>query len=194
MGLRLITPPASEPITLTEAKAHLRVTHSDDDAIIALYLSAVRQHIDGRDGWLGRALVTQTWELSLDAFPLDNTIRLPMPPLQSVVSVKYDDTIGDEVTLSTDAYAVDAESQPGWVVINAGSAPAIWSGINAVRIQYVAGYGAAAAVPSSIKAALLLMLSALYENRSEVVIGQTAITLPFASKALLQPFQVFSHF
>ena len=194
MGLRLITPPSAEPITLTEAKQHLRVTHTDDDAMIAIYLQAARQHIDGRDGWLGRAIMTQTWELSLDCFPLDGTIRLPFPPLQSVTSVKYDDSIGDEQTLAPDAYSVDAESQPGWVVMNAGGWPATFAGINAARIRFVAGYGTAAEVPASIKAALLLMLGTLYENRSEVVIGQTAVVMPFAAQVLLRPFQVFSHF
>lgn len=193
MSLRLITPPASEPITLVEAKAHLRVDHAYDDAIIQLYLSAARQHIDGYDGWLGRAIMPQTWELALDCFPADGTIRLPLPPLQSVTSVKYDDVAGDEQTMPPTDYSVDAKSQPGWVVMNSGGWPTTWTGINSVRITYIAGYASAAEVPAAIKAAILLMLGNLYENRSDVVIGRTAVVMPFAAQVLLLPLQVFSH-
>src|ERR1043165_9106345 len=95
-NLRLTDAPSVEPITLEEARDHLRLvasgspaTHPDDDMIEA-FITAARQHIDGKDGWLGRCLITQTWELVLDTFP-DGEIRLPLSPVQEVVSIKYDD-------------------------------------------------------------------------------------------------------
>lgn len=190
MSLKLITAPSEEPVSVAEAKKHLRVDHSYDDAMIELYLKAARQHIDGKDGWLGRALVTQTWEFTLDAFPT-NEIRIPIPPLQSVTSIVYDNVDGDEETMSSDLYTVDNRNEPGWVFSD--SWPSTFAGINAVRVRFVAGYGAASAVPEAIKAAILLLVGSLYDNRNEVVIGQTAVILPFASKALLLPYQNFTH-
>lgn len=209
MALRLITAPSVEPLTLAQAKAHLRVDHSDDDAMIGMLLAAARQHIDGRDGWLGRALVTQTWELVLDSFPggcaganSGPEIKIPIPPLQSVTSISYDNADGDPTVLPADTYTVDTDSAPGWVVPNSDSPwPTTFNAINAVRIRFVAGYAPStdsppdlrANVPAPIKAAILLMLGTLYENRETIVIGQSAVTLPWAAEALLAPFRIFSH-
>lgn len=211
MSLRLITAPSVEPVSLTEAKAHLRIDHTDDDTLIGLLIAAVRQHIDGRDGWLGRALVSQTWELVLDSFPggcyryghsTGSEIKIPIPPLRSITSITYDNEDGDATVLSSDDYTVDTDSVPGWVVPNSETPwPTTINAINAVRIRFVAGYAPTtdsppdltANVPAPIKAALLLMLGTLYENRQDVVIGQTAIQMPWSVKALLDPYRIYSH-
>ena len=198
MALRLITAPAVQPLTLAEAKAHLRVDSSDDDFLIASLIDAARAYVDGKDGFLGRALVTQTWEVVIDEFP-ENEIKIPLPPLQSVVSIKYDDSAGVEQTLATTEYTVDAVSEPGWVVpVTTGWPASIFEGINAVRIQFVAGYppgtdspvDLAANVPGSVKAAMLLHVGAFYAHRENVVVGQTAVLLPWASEQLLRPYRV----
>jgi uncharacterized phiE125 gp8 family phage protein len=197
MALRLITAPAVEPITLTEAKAHLRVDHSDDDAKIEICIQAARSYVDGKDGFLGRALVTQTWELVIDEFPT-NEIKIPLPPLQEIVSVKYDDGGGVERTLDAVEYFIDAVSEPGWIVPLTTGWPSTLDGINAVRIRFIAGYppgtdspiDLAANVPGSIKAAMLLHIGALYEHREAVVVGQTAVLLPWGAEHLLRPYRV----
>src|SRR5262245_51885551 len=128
MALRLISGPTVEPITLTEAKAHLRVDHTADDTLIAMYIAAARTDCEE---WTARAFVAQTWELVLDEFP-DDEILLPRPPLQSVESIKYDDADGLEQTLATTEYAVDDASQPGWVVpVTTGWPSSTFEGINA---------------------------------------------------------------
>jgi uncharacterized phiE125 gp8 family phage protein len=173
MALTLVTAPAVEPISLTEAKAHLRVSHSNDDTLISMYIRAAREYVEGEHGFLGRALVTQTWRLTLDEFPT-NEIKIPLPPLQSVVNVYYDDSDGNEQTVDSDLYYVDTASEPGWVV-----PVAIWptplDAINAVRIDFIAGYlpttdsppDLAGNVPFNIKAAMLLMIADWMENREE---------------------------
>ena len=98
MSLDLVTAPLVEPISLEEAKAHLRVSHDDDDAIIQLYIQAARSYIDGEHGFLGRCLVTQTWLLTIDEFPADE-IKIPLPPLQRVIEVAYDDPDGNGTVL-----------------------------------------------------------------------------------------------
>jgi uncharacterized phiE125 gp8 family phage protein len=195
MAIRLITAPAAEPITLTEAKEHLRVDHTAEDAKISALILAARQDCEE---WTARAFVTQTWELVIDTFPT-NEILIPRPPLQSVTSVKYDDGDGVEQTLGALDYEVDDVSQPGWVVpVTTGWPTSIWTGINSVRIQYVAGYAPgtdspidlAFNVPGPIKAAILLTLGHLYENRETVVVGTTAVNLPQGAEFLLRQYRV----
>lgn len=196
MAIRLITPPAAEPITLVEAKEHLRVDHSTDDALIAAMITASRTFCEQ---WTARAFVTQTWELVIDDFP-SAEIMLPLPPLQSVTSVKYDDAGGVEQTLGTTEYDVDTVNQPGWVVPSTSGWPtSVWTGINSVRIRYVAGYDPsadsppdlAANVPGSLKAAMFLYLGQLYDQREDVVVGTIVNKVPTGSvDFLLRQFRV----
>jgi uncharacterized phiE125 gp8 family phage protein len=182
MALRMITPPAIEPINLDEAKIHLRVDHNDDDALISSLISSAR---DYAERWTARAFITQTWELVIDEFPA-NEIELPLPPLRDVISIKYDDGAGAEQTLSTSEYEVDTVSQPGWVVPALGGWPATFNGINAVRIRYNAGYGPSgnspedlgSDVPASIRSAILLQVGMLYANRESVVVGTVVNQVP----------------
>src|SRR5690348_16556758 len=105
MSLRLIADPATEPVSLAEAKAHLRVTASDEDALISALIIAAREAAEHE---LGRALITQTWEKTLDLFP--DAIELTNPPVQSVASVQYLDIDGVEQTLSSVSYTLDNAS------------------------------------------------------------------------------------
>jgi uncharacterized phiE125 gp8 family phage protein len=200
MALTLITPPAVEPLTLAEAKAHLRVDTTDDDDLISALLTASRSFCEE---WTGRAFVTQTWELVLDDFPTDlnaDEIEIPRPPLRSVTSIKYDDETGLEHTLATDQYEVDDISQPGWVVpVDAGWPVALWEGINAVRIRFVAGYAPGANspdtfadnIPGAIKAAIRLYLGQLYDQREDIVVGTIVNRVPSGSvQSLLRNFRV----
>lgn len=197
MALRQITAPAVDPITLVEAKAHLRVNVSDDDSLIGIFIKAATQNVEGPDGFLGRALVTQTWELVIDEFP-DSEIKIPLPPLQEIVSIKYDDASGNEQTLAADQYYVDTASQPGWVVPITAGWPSTIDAINAVRIRFTCGYAPTADsppdlvanVPYSIKAGILLTVGTLYANRETVVIGVTAVQLPWGVEQLLRPHRV----
>jgi uncharacterized phiE125 gp8 family phage protein len=186
MALRLITPPAEEPVSLVEAKAHLRVTDPGEDTYISGLITAARMHIDGKDGILGRALVTQTWDLVLDAFPDD--ILVPLPPLQSVQQITYVDEDGNEQTLAPDQYTVDTVNEPGWIVAGPNGWPKTGDYINAVRVTFTAGYQV---VPEPIKIAVRLMIGHWYENREDVVIGVTVMKLPNASEMLLAPYKVY---
>lgn len=192
MALKLITAAAVDPLDLAEVKAHLRVDHVDDDALITIYQRAAVAAIEGKDGWLGRALITQTWDLYLDSFPAGE-IKIPLAPLQSVTHVKYDDAAGVEQTVAAADYTVDAISEPGWVVPNDGVAwPTTLVAVNAVRVRFVAGYGvASASVPAAIRAAILLTVGTLYGAREDVVLGQTAAELPGAAQHLLSTFRVY---
>lgn len=181
-GLVQTSAPAAEPVTLAEAKLHLRVDGGDEDALIGSLVTAARQTCESASG---RSFVTQTWKLTLDHFR-GWLIELPRPPLQSVTSIVYVDPAGVSQTLSASLYEVDVTSPTGTVApIWSGYWPATQYKRQAVAITYVAGYGAASAVPEAIKAAIKLLVGHYYENREAVVTGMTASELPLGVGSLL---------
>ena len=190
MTTKLITGPAVEPISLAEAKAHLRVDGSDDDALIGLLIQSARQAAEHE---AGRVLVSQTWELVLDAFPAAE-LELRTAGVLSIASVKYIDTAGAEQTLAGAAYVLDAEAAPAYLLPAAGySWPATADTANAVRVRYVAGFGAAAAdVPASIRHWMLLHIGTAYAQRESVAAGVPVAELPGRyHAALLDPWRVY---
>ena len=178
MGLRLITPPATFPVTLAEAKQHCNVNVTDYDALLNRYIGSATTAVEN---WLGRALIDQTWELSLDTFP-PNEMRIPKPPLIQVVSIKYDESDGDEITLPASAYTVDLQKRDGYGWILPDSAwPATFAGINSVRVLFRAGYlnqasPPAMAVPDDIRHAVLLGVGDAFDTRATISIGLTVFT------------------
>ena len=183
MALKLITAPLPI-VTTAEIKKHVRAEYfTDDDAYLEACIAAATDHVDGKDGWLGRALGTQTWDLVLDEFPSDG-IRIPLPPMQSVTYLRYvspDTGLETDLTVNTD-YLVDVYSEPGWIMPGANGWPAIMDTINAVRVRFVAGYEA---VPPAIKQAVMLLAAHYYENRESVVLDAKPTVLPQAVDALL---------
>jgi uncharacterized phiE125 gp8 family phage protein len=186
-----ITQPASEPITLAEAKAHLRLTHDDEDLLVSAMISAARAACEDR---LQRTLITSSWKLTLPAFPLVPIIYLAMGDVQSVTTVTYTDPDGAIQTLSPSAYQLGRSNGRAVLVPAPGQSwPATQVGVvEAVSVQYVAGYGdAAASVPAPLKAWILLALGDLFENRQATSIGNTVNLLPFAD-GLLDTYRNFA--
>jgi uncharacterized phiE125 gp8 family phage protein len=189
MALKLKTAPAIAPLTLVEAKAHCRVDHSDDDAMISGLIDAAVSHLDGHSGVLGRCMIEQTWELYYDNFP-SGPLRIPLGNLMAITTVEYVDPISAiYVTWDAANYEVDSVSVDGWVIpVDVWPTPMDTS--NAIRVTFTAGYGAAAAdVPAAIRAAMLLLIGHWYANREAVVIGETPTPLPMAANALITPFR-----
>lgn len=187
MALNLITAPALEPVTLQEAKDHLRVTGNDEDALISELIIAARQQAET---FTRRALLTQTWELYLDCFNGD--IELPNPPLQSVESIKYIDLDGVEQTLAATEYKTYAWNEPGVIAPAYGKAwPSTRAEKGAVTVRYIAGWQTAADVPAPIKSAILLMIGHLYENREDSS-PLTIHQIPRGAEYLMWPYKIIS--
>lgn len=192
MALTIDTEPTTEPLTTQEVKDHARIDISDDDTYIDALVTAARM---SAEVFTNRQFITATWKLNLDKFPSgDNEIiELPRPPLASITSVKYYDTDGVQQTLTdvTD-YQVDTISEPGRLAPAPSTFwPAVQSEkLNAVEVIYVAGYGAASAVPQGIKQALLLLVGHWYERRETVLVGSISKELEFATKSLLIHYKV----
>lgn len=167
MRLRLIAAPSTEPLTVDEARLQILETDTAQDAALEAWIATAREQLDGPDGILGRALITQTWELLLDRFPCDREIALPLPPLQSVESIKYLDASGVEQTVATSVYGADIAAQPGVVYLKRGQSwPVTFDERNAVVIRFIAGYGDDAdAVPQRLRSAMKLHIGDLFANR-----------------------------
>lgn len=184
-----ITQPANEPITLAEAKAHLRLTHDDEDLLISAMISAARTACEDR---LQRTLITSRWLLTLPGFP--SVIYLAMGDVQSVTSVSYTDPDGATQTLSLSAFQLGRSNGRAVLVPAPGQSwPATQASlVEAVSVEYAAGYGdAAASVPAPLKAWILLALGDLFENRQATSIGNTVNPLPFAD-GLLDTYRNFA--
>lgn len=164
-ALTIKTEPAKEPVTTAEAKLHLRVDLSDDDALIDTLIITARRMVESE---CLHALITQTWEYFIEEFPEGEEIELPWPPLQSVTSVKYKDYDGDTNTLSTDVYFVDTDSTPGRIILKPGQS---WPGDslypgNPITIEFECGFGTDTDdLPAEALAAVKLLTADLYENR-----------------------------
>jgi uncharacterized phiE125 gp8 family phage protein len=191
MGLSLVTAPSAEPVSLAEAKAHLRVSHPSDDALIATYLMAARA---AAENYTRRALAVQTFDQTFDYdYPCSHDGRprlvLLRSPLVSVTSVSYVDTAGATQTLNPSQYLVDAIGIEGRIEPAYGVTwPEVRDQMAAVTVRFVAGY---AQIPEPVRAAILLTLGHLYEHREDVVIGPSANELPRGADALLFPYRVF---
>lgn len=179
--------PIAEPLTLLEAKRQVRRTDvTDDDEFLDLTLiPAARERGEQATR---RQFITATWDLKLDSkFPCgsDEPIVLPVPPLLTVVFVKYVDTNGTLQTWASSNYVVDAPVGPqaarGRIVPAYGvSWPMTRDQLNAVTIRFTCGYGTTdASIPPRLKMAMLLDIGTLYEHREDVVVGQGYAITPF---------------
>lgn len=189
MGLVRLQAPAEVPVSVDDAKLHLRI---DGDAENAAVERMIKAATSNAERLTNRAFVTQRWALVLDRFPSGNqAIKLPLPPLQSVDAIKYFDSADTEQTLPASDYVADPTGLLGRVLPAWRKTwPATSGRPMAVRIEFTAGYGAAEEVPPDIVAAMLLLLGSLDQNREAVVIGTIVSELPMGVEYLLSPFVI----
>ncbi len=186
-SVNIKTAPATEPVTLDEAKLHLRVDCAADDDYITALIKVARKHAEL---FQNRSYITQTLELRMDFFP-QFLIELPRPPSISVTSIKYIDSAGDTQTLAASKYTTDFNSYVARIVPAFNESwPITRRVIDAVTIEYTAGYGAAGAVPETIKQAIFLLIGVWYENR-EPITESTVMEIPFTVSALLNMEKVY---
>lgn len=174
-------PPATGVLTLAEIKAHLRVDHTNEDALIAIYLDAATAHLDGWTGILGRCLVTQTWVAKFEEFEAE--MDLPFPGA-AVSSVTYYDGANALQTLASTVYTVSHEDGGSHLELKFGQAwPTTYDRPDAIAVTATYGFGSAADVPSSLKAAIMLHVGAMFENRGDS-------EPPAAHDALVGPYRL----
>ena len=191
-SITVSVPPAALPVSVGQAKVHLRVTQGDDDAHIQDLIEAAT---GDAERFLGRSLITQTLVLRLDGWPADGIIHLPRPPVASVTSVVYTDTAGAAQTLAPSEYFKALYGDDMRLVFTqAATWPQLQDGNpTPIRVTYVAGYGATvASVPALIRAGIQFRVAHLYEQRTEVVVGQSVAELSTATERCWAPYRIFS--
>ncbi len=190
MDLILDTAPAVEPVSVDEAKLHLRIIGSDENAYLEALIKAARQKVELDTG---RALITQRWKAILDDFPGSRFIVLPKTPLSSVVSVKYYNSSGVLTTISSADYLVHTATTPGAIELRSGlSWPVTREEAQAVEILFEAGYGAAgAAVEHQLRHAIKFLVSHWFSVREPINLGTSVSAVPQTYDFLTLPFKVY---
>ena len=204
MPMQLMTPPAGEPISLAEAKLHLRVDFDDDDSLIQVLISAARQ---AAETLTNRQLMAARWRMVLDSFPgpslmgvpagqtftlPGHAVLLPKSPVASVVEIRYLDMANAWQVMPAANYTVDSVCEPARITPVFGQIwPISLPQIGTVSVVFDAGYGSAAAVPEGIKTWIKLRVGSLYVHREEVasMTRGRIDPLPFID-GLLDPYKV----
>jgi len=182
-ALTLRTPPASEPLSLGEVKAHLRVETDAEDGLLAGYLAAARSTAEC---FLRRALIAQDWQLVLDRWP-EGPVRLPHPPLMAVEEIRVRASDGTASVVSPETYRVETRAEPGFILPGRGETwPKPGLGDSGIEIDFTAGFGESwNAVPEPVRQALLLMIAQMHEQR-----GEASPAIAGHVRSLLQPYRM----
>jgi uncharacterized phiE125 gp8 family phage protein len=187
--IKVVTAPAIEPVTLAEVRAQLSIPTADTsvDAIITRRIIEAREWVEE---FCGRALISRVYEAAFDFFPPE--IELLNPPAASVTSIKYLDVDGIEQTIDSADYLLDIYREPGWVTVGYGKSwPTTRDVINAVKVQWVAGYGATTtSIPGPIREAIMLIVGHWMRYQPQVESGVSITRIPYAVEHLLQTYRV----
>lgn len=167
-----VVPPASEPLTLLETKAYLRVEGSAEDTLIASLITAARHYAETH---LRKSLVSQRWKVAFADYAPER-VWLPRGPVREMVEVTRIFLSGETETLDPARYRLESG---GDTVYFDGSVYA-----QSIEMTYETGYGQAADVPKPICYGMLAHIASLYERR-----GDAQVALPGQSAALYAPFR-----
>lgn len=206
-GIQLVKSPVTEPVSLAEAKLHLRVDYCDEDSLITSLIYAAREVVEGK---LRRSVFAQTWQMTMDQFPYPvdvltvtpsqrdgylfpslyysyYAINLPRTRVVSVTSVTFQTIDGETITLDPSIYAVDVNSEPARIVPKNG---ATWPYVDnflpgSIVVTFVSGGWDTNTVPASIKQAMLLLIGTWFANRESISELNLKI-VPMAVDALLE--------
>ena len=182
MSLTLLSPPAAEPITLSDLKDHLRVTQGDEDALITGVLVAAVRAVEAR---AGLALMSQQWRLTLDCVPAE-TLRLPIAPAAALDGATVTDAEGAPQAVDAALYEFSAGFPGRLRAVAPWPRPGV--ALDGVAIDFTAGFGSAAAVPEPLKQAVKLLAAHFFETR-ESAGEQRVYSVPRAVDALLAPYR-----
>ena len=185
MSLILLEPPAEEPLALSAAKDYLRIEHNDDDDLITALITAARLHVEAATG---RLLITQSWRLTLDVWPVDGVVKLPLFPLNEITAVRVIAADGTPTSIDPDTLLIDAASTPARLYLPAPLVPG--KALAGIEIDADVGYGAAEDVPAPLVQAIRLLLAHWYENRALTLAEGSAPPLPASVQALLAPYRM----
>jgi len=184
----LLSGPDTEPITLDEAKAFVRVDGTDEDGVLADLIGSARVHVEAQTR---RALITQHWRLVRDAWPPDGRVAVLPAPLRTLTAVRIYRQDGSTDAIDPAAFVADTASAR--LTFANGAPPAPGRAFAGIELDVEVGYGDAATdVPADLRQAIRLLLAHWYENRGVVALGQGVAALPETVAALIAPYRVLS--
>lgn len=191
-AVELVTDSTAEPVTLQDAKDHLRVDSTHEDTLIEGLVKAARKRAER---YCRTGLIKQTWRDTRDDFPVGDVWELPRGPVFSTtgVVVTYRPSSGGELTFASTNYIVDDSSLFGRVVLKQDAA---WPSTKlqeavGAEVTWEVGYGKQSTdVPEDLRHALKLMIGTNYEHREDVVVGSQVVTLPRAAESLMWGYRV----
>jgi uncharacterized phiE125 gp8 family phage protein len=180
----LTAPPLAEPVSLAEAKAHLRVTHNEEDAAIGALIASARRVAEARTGL---CFIAQDWTVFRDGWPERGTIEIPLAPVLSIEELAVFGEDGQKAVIEPAHYLLDAASRPPRLLLRGSR---IWprpgQPVNGIGIRVRAGYGTApASVPTALRQAVLMLVAHFYAQRGE----EAQPALPVSLDALLAIFR-----
>ena len=181
----VVTPPSAEPVTLAQAKLHLRVTIDDDDALIGEIIEGARTRAEEYSGY---SIMPQTLRLDLNCFPLaGRAIEIDHGPIRSIDSVGYVDVNGDDQTWDSAEYQVQLGGRPGLLKPASGLVyPSTQiDTFAAAKVTFEAGYADAASVIKSLRRAIYFLIGHYYANTEEVIVGPRAAKMPEAATDIM---------
>lgn len=184
----LLAGPATEPVTLVEAKAFLRVDGTDEDGFITTLITAARLHVEGTTG---RALISQSWRVVCDNWPSDRTVQLPVGPLLSLTTITAYDADDSGTVLALAQFQPETNVAPARLFL-----PDTLDGVPvlrdraAIEIDYVAGYGTDLDdVPTDLRQAVLSLVGYWFEHRDAVVIAGSGAVIPSGFDQLIAAYR-----
>lgn len=186
MTYALITPPASEALTLAEAKAHLRLDTDDENALVTQLIVVAREHLERTTGL---SLMTQHWRLYLDSISEDGVIPIAKGPVQAIESLTVYDEDGVPTAFSLQGHVLDAAARPARLMLRQRLVPG--RAVNGIEIDFVAGFSDSAnTVPDTLKRAMLTHVAQMFSCRGVVGIEDQPALIPPGYDRLVAPFLI----
>ncbi|MFG1464247.1 head-tail connector protein [Xanthobacter sp. DSM 24535] len=182
--LERIDGPSAEPLTLSEAKAFLRIDGDAEDAVVAALITAARQWVESETR---RILMLQTWRLTRDAWPPSGLIPVPLAPVRAVRAAHLVAPDGSTQDVPLDLFTLGGARLPPLIAMDPARAPAPLRRVGGILLELEMGYGASAAqVPADLLQAVRQLTAFLHENRDAP--GDQS-RLPESLFALLRPYR-----
>ena len=180
---RQVGNPMVKPISVAEAKKHLRIEHMDDDGYLDRLVDAAVSYVDA-NGVLGKPIIVRKFVLEFTEKPTW-PVRLPFSNFTELENIKVIQD-GTLVTLENDDFQIGSDGDFRTVSPIKGTDWPVADDVPyAYQICYKAGMsGNAGGVPETIKHALLLLVAHWYEHR-EAVEPNSLMPLPFGFNELI---------
>ena len=185
MALFKVTEPALEPVTVADARAWLRISHTSEDTLIADLISAARQDVENQTGL---SLISQQWRLTMDNWPAGDMIELPRGPVTGVLAVTVYAASGTPSVVSPADYLHDMRSDPARLLFERRADPG--RRMNGIEIDFSAGFGATGtSVPDMLCRAILLLVAHWYEFRGAFRASDQPVSYPDGYLPLMRPYR-----